>query len=829
MGAISHHLEQWSRRFGQVAEERWRRERRILVVCHGFSLAHTIRPLVIARELRERGYQVACAGRGPHMERVRQEGFVVHDVETLPQSWMDQHVARGEYGYYDLGRITACVESERALIRRWQPDLLLHDMKPTLSLSARLEGVDEVRITQAYNQPGYPMPVPLPARFSMEVGPFAEYLAARAGQVQPNRSLQFMADIPQFHPPGNKAPGYYYVGPLLDQPPEPPQLPVLDSGWDLSLPLVYFSCGSSGRSPAYLEELLSSFTSQPYRFLVTTAGRWQGPSPGNNIKVVDFVPGQWVLRRAKVLAGVVGIGAIYQALSCGVPVIGAPEHLDQEYHLRRLAALGLGLSLERRHLGGQALAEALAEVMGSHAGFRERCAPFSQHLQAWAGSERAADLIDAHFRAVGEEYRIEPPFLIDEAEFTRCLEAAAPASLPPPILRACLRTGIRRGLPHQVQAGKRYYDRSDSWNWLYDHDPRFFGTDYRAAEEKRQRVFAQRQGRLAQRVPQGRYRVDYTYRLEVHPALAGNQVKLFLPYPIPRLGQQEEIRLLRWTPDALKPNWAPSLGFFYGYTFSAEGEGPWEFGYTCELVVREQQGLEASGSALSAEERRRYLELEPGLLREPQIARFRSACPLGGTAEQRARCIYEYLAGNKRFKKTKDRTHNLTYSTVAVLQDSGGHCITLTQAMVALCRAEGIPAREAAGALFGHPVGEGRYATRTWGEPIFGHTWAEIHLEGKGWVPVEFHSIAIAEQAMTGKNVDDPGLRSLIRANTPLYREYYFGNLDHQRLICSNSVKRIPQCLVENPEEPVGSRKRWQVVEDLPFACTLQVEELPWN
>jgi UDP:flavonoid glycosyltransferase YjiC (YdhE family) len=760
------------------------------------------------------------------MERVRREGFMVHDVETLPQERMDRHVTRGQYGYYDLQWIDRCVGSERALINELKPDLVIHDLKPTLSLSARLEGVDEVRITQAYNQPGYPMPIRIPERFSMEIGPFAEYLAQRANQVKAQRSLQFMADIPQLHPPGKGAPGYFYVGPLLDRPAEPAQVPLLDSGWDLSLPLVYLSCGSSGRPPEYLEELFSVFTQLPYRLLVTTAGRWQGKADADNIRVVDFVPGEWVLRRAQVLVGIIGIGAIYQALSCGVPVIGAPEHLDQEYHLQRVAALGLGVKLDRRTFGARTIAEAVRQVLSDHSSYKGRCVPFIRHLEAWAGGGRAADLVDGHFHTAPQAYRVEDPFLVGEEEFVRCLEAATPDSLSAAELRSRLRAGIRHGLPHHSLGQARFFDRLDSWNWLYDRDPRFFGADYRALEQKRQRAFILRGGRLHNRVSQCRYRVTYTYRILPHDLLAGRRLKVFLPYPIHRPGQQEEIRLLRWAPGRLKEHWAPRLGFFYGYTFVPEGEGPWDFSYSCELVAREQRLEQAScAGELSPGERRHYLELEPGLLQQPEVARFRQALRPEGGALERARAIYLALAGSKRFKKTRDRTHNLTYSTVAVLRDNGGHCITLTQAFVALCRAEGIPAREAAGALLGYPAGEGRYVSRTWGEQLYGHTWAEIHVAEKGWLPVEFHSIAIAEQAMTPENVDDPELRAQILENSPRYRDYYFGNLDHQRVLCSNSVKRIPQCLVEDPAEPPGSRKRWQVLQEMPFSCSLQTEE----
>ena len=823
---ISNQLLKWGQSLSRIAQGRLRRERLLLVVCHGYSLAHTIRPLVIARGLRERGYQVVCAGRGPHLERIRREGFVIHDVETLPQELMDQHVARGQYGYYDMQWIDRCVSSERTLIRQVQPDLVLHDLKPTLSLSARLEGVDEIRLTQAYNQPGYPMRVHLPDQFSMEIGPFAEYLAQHAGQVKTQRSLQFMADIPQFHPPGKGAPGYFYVGPLLDRPAEPAQVPILDSGWDLSLPLVYLSCGSSGRPPDYLEELFSEFSHQPYRLLVTTAGRWRGEVPAANIRVVDFIPGEWVLRRAQVLVGIVGIGAIYQALSCGVPVIGAPEHLDQEYHLRRIAALGLGLKLDRREFTPPVILEAVTQVLAEQPSYQKRCAPFVRHLVAWTGGDRAVDLIDSHFNTAAQTYRIEDPFLLDEDEFVQCLEVTTPASLPASELRSRLRAGIRRGMPHWTQGQTLFFDRLDSWNWLYDRDPRFFGADYLALEQKRQRAFVLREGRLHNRISQRKYRVSYTYRLFSHDLLAGRRLKLFLPYPIHRPGQQEELRLLCWSPAVLKEHWAPHLGFFYGYTLIPEGAGPWEVSYTCELAVREQRLEHLVGiQELGPGERRRYLELEPGLLQQPEIVRFRHSLPAGGGDLARARGIYDQLVGSKRFKKTKDRTHNLTYSAVAVLQDSGGHCITLVQAFVALCRAEGLPARDVTGALLGYPAGEGRYLTQTRGEQIFGHTWAEVYIGGKGWVPVEFHSIVIAEQAMTSDNVDDRGLRAQILENTPRYRDYYFGNLDHQRLVCSNSVKRIPQCLVGDPTEPQGSRKRWQVIPELPFSCSLEVEE----
>ncbi len=334
---------------------------------------------MLARALRDRGYPVECAGRGPHIERIADEGFPVHDVETLPQERMDEYVARGEYGYYDLAWIDRCVQSERNLIQAIKPALVIQDMKPTLSVAAQLEGVDEAIVTQAYNQPGYPFPIWLMASFSTEPGPFGAYLKRKASEVKPRKKFYLLADIPEFHPPPERAaPGYHYVGPLLDAPKEKGTVPLLDQDWDLSWPLVYVTCGSSGRSPEYLEGLIEAVAHEPIRLLITTAGRWAGTSLHSNVRVTDFLPGEWVLQRARALVGIVGIGAIYQALRCGVPIIGAPEHLNQEYHLNRVEQLGLGVKLDRKAFRADEILTALYRVVGDDSQFAASCRAFAE-------------------------------------------------------------------------------------------------------------------------------------------------------------------------------------------------------------------------------------------------------------------------------------------------------------------------------------------------------------------------------------------------------------------------------------------------------------------
>ena len=110
--------------------------------------------------------------------------------------------------------------------------------------------------------------------------------------------------------------------------------------------------------------------------------------------------------------------------------------------------------------------------------------------------------------------------------------------------------------------------------------------------------------------------------------------------------------------------------------------------------------------------------------------------------------------------------------------------------------------------------------------PSSAHTWAEVHLAEKGWIPVEFHSTVIGRNARTDHNVADPVLRGRIEANTAPYWAYYFGHLDTQRIRCSNSVKNIPQCLVEQLDAQADDPNRWDFQTELSYECHLQTEIL---
>ena len=102
------------------------------------------------------------------------------------------------------------------------------------------------------------------------------------------------------------------------------------------------------------------------------------------------------------------------------------------------------------------------------------------------------------------------------------------------------------------------------------------------------------------------------------------------------------------------------------------------------------------------------------------------------------------------------------YSTIKnipeyVLQNRYGDCGEVTLLFITLCRLNGIPARWLSGFML-HPNYENL------------HDWAEIFIDGKGWIPVDV-SFGVQHWAKT----DD-------------LRYFYFGNIDAFRLIINNGI-----------------------------------------
>ena len=138
---------------------------------------------------------------------------------------------------------------------------------------------------------------------------------------------------------------------------------------------------------------------------------------------------------------------------------------------------------------------------------------------------------------------------------------------------------------------------------------------------------------------------------------------------------------------------------------------------------------------------------------------------------EKARAIYEWVAKNM---QRDNSVIGCGTGDVKAILESGklvGKCTDINSVFVALCRAQGIPARE----IFGIRVGQSRFSNEMGKADEKGlaaisggqHCRAEFYLKGHGWIPVD--PADVTKVRLGEKLNNDDG--KLVKI-----REYLFGN-----------------------------------------------------
>ena len=762
----------------------------ILIFFHGFDSVSVHRALVVGTTLRRRGYSVDFAGTGSFADQVRQAAFTLHDLATPIQDLgAVLNFGANEVDYDSF--IHQSVEAERVLIGRLKPDLAIVDTRPTLRLAAALEEVDVVWIKSAYNMPEYSYPIRSPEF----VRTWDDIVESTTHQEWTDGAtfgeMYLLCDIPAVHPLGQEIPANYsFVGPLLEG------LDVEEQG-DVEREGVYWDLRTLEVDWSSIQEAVQELGMKGIR-------QWVVPPVGEHIDPIERceIVDPSFLRQAASQAAIFAGGGehdfFYQALFKGIPVIGLPTNCTQEYFIDRLQTLGLGIKLSYRDfIRPTALFQSVEGLLNHYAIFARRCHAFAADIREWQDANRVADMIDQYWMSRVEEGRLDPQYQMSQCDFARQLSLST--VLNDEQIEEMLENGQDSQMPHEVKQDGIWYDRFDSWNWLYDNDARFFACDYEAREKMRSFFIRQKNDALHSAMESQRLRLTYTFTLSAVDDTTHN-VRIFLPYPI-ATDFQKDIKLLSCSPVEMQSHFLPHSGFFYGYPVVCDfssGEA-YTFSYVCELTVHSRvMGTTGTTETITPEQFDFYTTVDESLVEHPLVRSCWEDVGIdrGSSDVEKARLLYYYLAKNKHFKKTKDSCQCYQCSTLKALTDDGGHCITLARAFIALCRLQKIPAREQAGAIAVNPLGPNRYENRTYNEVVFGHTWAEIFISGLGWIPMEFHGIAIGSPALTEANVQSEALRHKVLENSEPYFDFFFGHLDCFHVVCSNSVKEVPQAVV---------------------------------
>ncbi|KAJ8959917.1 hypothetical protein NQ317_010522 [Molorchus minor] len=184
-----------------------------------------------------------------------------------------------------------------------------------------------------------------------------------------NVSMVFLNTHPVFNvrPLG---PGFIHIGGgihLEDQNPLPKELKIfLDSAKE---GVIYFSLGTNVRS----HHLKSNFikivvdTFKELRYKVLWKFEIDIPEKSNNVKILQWVPQQDVLRHENVRVFITqcGIQSMEESILSHVPMISIPFVSDQKMNSLKIANRGLGIALNKNTVTKDSFKAAIIEIMNN--------------------------------------------------------------------------------------------------------------------------------------------------------------------------------------------------------------------------------------------------------------------------------------------------------------------------------------------------------------------------------------------------------------------------------------------------------------------------------
>lgn len=158
-----------------AAPEPVARRQRILFVGEAATLAHVVRPFVLARSLDPSRYEVHFACDPRFNKLLGPLPFPHHPIHTVPSEEVLLKIAQGRL-FYNTRTLRKYIAADRKILNEIAPDVVVGDNRLSLSVSARLAGIPYIAIANAYWSPQARRRFPLP-----DV-PWTRFFGGQAGQ-----------------------------------------------------------------------------------------------------------------------------------------------------------------------------------------------------------------------------------------------------------------------------------------------------------------------------------------------------------------------------------------------------------------------------------------------------------------------------------------------------------------------------------------------------------------------------------------------------------------------------------------------------------------------
>jgi UDP:flavonoid glycosyltransferase YjiC (YdhE family) len=409
--------------------KKYRNKMTILCIPYTHTLSHLSRPLVVAKELRDRGHEVLFAGKSSNTAFIQQEGFNVLPIYEPDPEELFGNIRKGKLRFISDAEIERMIEADLFLYSEVRPDLVLTDGRFTAPISTHIAGRAHVAIVNVSSTEYRALPyipffqwIPewlikrdrrlwkildlLNLRLEMFVFDNVMNIFKRlskkygikktvtATNCLTGKDITFLADIPEYFPTRNLPENYHYIGPITWQsnmsPPAwwPPQ--VRDK-------LIYMTMGTTGLGD-FFRLIYDLFKDGEYTCVMTTGRQSElMPTVPGHIYIEEYIDGDIVMEECDAVVCHGGNGTIYQALLHGKPIIGIPTIPDQAYNMRRVEASGVGKSVtwKKFYSNPKILLDTIDTVLTNHS-FRENARRMQSILKNYQPAKTAADIIEQY-------------------------------------------------------------------------------------------------------------------------------------------------------------------------------------------------------------------------------------------------------------------------------------------------------------------------------------------------------------------------------------------------------------------------------------------------
>ncbi|KAK7991946.1 hypothetical protein PG988_000740 [Apiospora saccharicola] len=391
-----------------------------------YATGHVLPMQAVAQALVRRGHEVVWLASPDQQARVEASGarFVATEEVVKADAVLKTTEPTTLEGCAEVllgGRLTAQVADLRRVLKSYKPDCLLNDALPqgaaalydlgevpffaTLGVVPMyLPGAGEHAPTSALgtllSQHAWTLPVINPQREALGLK-----LLTESDVVQYSAQLHIQASCPslEYHQP---MPQTHYVGPLVSQPTQAPDLPVW---WDDVLAaaadgkhIIGITQGTFAMDPtSLLIPAIEALRDDPTLLLVVpspheAAIRAQlssAKTETDNVRIASWVPYDQLLPLCSALVTNGGYGSVTQALAAGVPLVCAGTSEDKKDTAARVRHVGAGIDLGTEKPSAESMREAVRAVLEDPM-YRKGAVQIRDELRAQGGAAEAARVLE---------------------------------------------------------------------------------------------------------------------------------------------------------------------------------------------------------------------------------------------------------------------------------------------------------------------------------------------------------------------------------------------------------------------------------------------------